>query len=156
MDLVFLPWLFSFSSVLSAPFLLPSLVNMSTDGEEQRASSAEHVPSGAASTMQHEEKVDEERAVVVRQISKVPGGANYFEKDGLPSYGDDQDHEHEPSVCHPDLDDVLCQPLPLTQETQPLQMTVHRFMSLAAMAFLWISGQIPAYLFGMSRSAPPS
>lgn len=30
------------------------------------------------------------------------------------------------------------------------QMTIHRLMSLIAMAFLWTGSQIPVYLFGMS------
>lgn len=29
---------------------------------------------------------------------RVPGQSNYFEKDGLRTYGDDEDHEHEPRV----------------------------------------------------------
>ncbi|KAK2795899.1 hypothetical protein FQN50_009677 [Emmonsiellopsis sp. PD_5] len=44
--------------------------------------------------------------------------------DGLRSYGDDEDHDHEPP------------------------MTVHRFMGFVAMAFLWTGSQIPVYLFG--------
>lgn len=35
---------------------------------------------------------------VVRTVSKVPGNTNYYEKDGLRTYGDDEDHEHEPPV----------------------------------------------------------
>jgi hypothetical protein len=34
----------------------------------------------------------------VRTISRVPN-PNYYEKDGLRTYGDDEDHEHEPPVC---------------------------------------------------------
>lgn len=30
------------------------------------------------------------------------------------------------------------------------QMTIHRLMSLIAMAFLWTGSQIPVYLFGES------
>jgi hypothetical protein len=30
-----------------------------------------------------------------------------------------------------------------------LQMTIHRLMSLIAMAFLWTGSQIPVYLFGL-------
>lgn len=42
---------------------------------------------------------------------RVPGHSNYYEKDGLRTYGDDEDHDHEPP------------------------MTFKRFMSLVAMAF---------------------
>ncbi|KAH8885612.1 MFS general substrate transporter [Thozetella sp. PMI_491] len=48
----------------------------------------------------------------------------YYEKDGLRTYGDDVDHDHEPP------------------------MTFRRFMSFVAMAFLWTGSQIPVYLFG--------
>ena len=29
---------------------------------------------------------------------KVPGNPTYYEKDGLRTYGDDEDHDHEPKV----------------------------------------------------------
>jgi hypothetical protein len=29
---------------------------------------------------------------------RVPGNAQYYEKDGLRTYGDGEDHEHEPPV----------------------------------------------------------
>ena len=34
----------------------------------------------------------------VHSNEHVPGHRNYFEKDGLRTYGDDEDHEHEPAV----------------------------------------------------------
>ncbi|KAK6607893.1 fungal trichothecene efflux pump [Botrytis cinerea] len=55
---------------------------------------------------------------------KVPGHINYYEKNGLRTYGDDEDHDHEP------------------------EMSMRRFMSLVAMAFLWTGSQIPVYIFG--------
>ncbi|MCJ1259289.1 hypothetical protein MMC24_007125 [Lignoscripta atroalba] len=55
---------------------------------------------------------------------RVPGHTNYYEKDGLRTYGDDEDHDHEPP------------------------MSFHRIMSLIAMAFLWTGSQIPVYIFG--------
>jgi len=64
---------------------------------------------------------------VIRTVSRVPGNDHYYEKDGLRTYGDDEDHDHEPP------------------------MTMHRFMSLLAMAFLWTGSQIPVYLFGEMR-----
>lgn len=35
----------------------------------------------------------------IRTVSKVPGNPNYYEKNGLRTYGDDEDHDHEPPVC---------------------------------------------------------
>lgn len=29
---------------------------------------------------------------------RVPGHANYYEKDGLRTYGDGEDHDHEPPM----------------------------------------------------------
>ncbi|KAF2997108.1 hypothetical protein E8E13_003805 [Curvularia kusanoi] len=55
---------------------------------------------------------------------RVPDNANYYEKNGLRTYGDGEDHDHEPP------------------------MSFKRFMSLIAMAFLWTGSQIPVYLFG--------
>ncbi|CZR51778.1 probable trichothecene efflux pump [Phialocephala subalpina] len=60
----------------------------------------------------------------IRTVSRVPGNSHYYEKNGLRTYGDDEDHDHEPP------------------------MTMHRLMSLIAMAFLWTGSQIPVYLFG--------
>ncbi|PVH88870.1 MFS multidrug transporter-like protein [Cadophora sp. DSE1049] len=60
----------------------------------------------------------------VRTVSRVPGNDHYYEKDGLRTYGDGEDHDHEPP------------------------MTFNRMMSLIAMAFLWTGSQIPVYLFG--------
>jgi len=30
---------------------------------------------------------------------QVPGHENYYERDGLRTYGDGEDHDHEPPVC---------------------------------------------------------
>jgi hypothetical protein len=35
----------------------------------------------------------------IRTVSRVPGNDHYYEKDGLRTYGDDEDHDHEPPVC---------------------------------------------------------
>ncbi|MCJ1468558.1 hypothetical protein MMC07_007187 [Pseudocyphellaria aurata] len=58
------------------------------------------------------------------QINERIPGHNYYEKDGLRTYGDGEDHDHEP------------------------RFTFRRLMSLVAMAFLWTGSQIPVYLFG--------
>jgi hypothetical protein len=34
----------------------------------------------------------------ISTAERVPGHENYYEKDGLRTYGDDEDHEHEPPV----------------------------------------------------------
>ncbi|KAI9727696.1 MAG: hypothetical protein M1828_005924 [Chrysothrix sp. TS-e1954] len=60
----------------------------------------------------------------VRTISRVPGNNSYYEKDGLRTYGDGEDHDVE----------------------EPL--TFRKFMIFVAMAFLWCGSQIPLYLFG--------
>jgi hypothetical protein len=42
---------------------------------------------------------------VIRTVSRVPGNDHYYEKDGLRTYGDDEDHEHEPDVsCNSIID----------------------------------------------------
>ncbi|KAK8212787.1 hypothetical protein M8818_002952 [Zalaria obscura] len=70
------------------------------------------------------EKTTMEHIEQIKTNERVPGHANYYEKDGLRTYGDDEDHDHEPP------------------------MTFKRIMSLIAMAFLWTASQIPVYLFG--------
>jgi hypothetical protein len=34
----------------------------------------------------------------IKTRERVPGHDNYYEKDGLRTYGDDEDHDHEPPV----------------------------------------------------------
>ncbi|KAL8784101.1 MAG: hypothetical protein Q9213_004160 [Squamulea squamosa] len=78
------------------------------------ASSSEASPVG--------EKINDLEAVHTRE--RIPGHHNYYERNGLRTYGDDEDHDHEPP------------------------MSFRRIMSLIAMAFLWTGSQIPVYLFG--------
>lgn len=40
----------------------------------------------------------------IRTISRVPGNDHYHEKNGLRTYGDDEDHNHEPPVSIIDND----------------------------------------------------
>ncbi|KAJ8067348.1 hypothetical protein OCU04_004701 [Sclerotinia nivalis] len=75
-------------------------------------------PSGSTDAM------DPEKVECVATHNKVPGHSNYYEKNDLRTYGDDEDHDHEP------------------------KMSFRRFMSLVAMAFLWTGSQIPVYIFG--------
>jgi len=37
----------------------------------------------------------------IRTKERVPGHGNYYEKNGLRTYGDDEDHEQEPPVRMP-------------------------------------------------------
>ncbi|KAF7908615.1 uncharacterized protein EAF01_004370 [Botrytis porri] len=70
------------------------------------------------------EAMESEKVERIVTHDKVPGHNNYYEKNGLRTYGDDEDHDHEP------------------------EMSMRRFMSLVAMAFLWTGSQIPVYIFG--------
>lgn len=70
----------------------------------------------------------------------------YYEKNGLRTYGDDEDHDIEPpvSISTAALDASLCG----HPGADFSQMSFHRIMSLVAMAFLWTGSQIPVYIFG--------
>lgn len=58
-------------------------------------------PSSAHSSLEKETGVAPvagQQIETIRTVSKVPGNPNYYEKNGLRTYGDDEDHEHEPPV----------------------------------------------------------
>jgi len=61
---------------------------------------------------------------IVQTNERVQGHANYYEKNGLRTYGDDEDHDHEPP------------------------MSFSRAMSFVSMALLFTGSQIPVYLLG--------
>lgn len=44
------------------------------------------------------EKKSEAHSETIHTNERVPGHSNYYEKNGLRTYGDDEDHEHEPPV----------------------------------------------------------
>jgi len=44
------------------------------------------------------EKVLASRVEPIHTNERVPGHPGYYEKDGLRTYGDDEDHDHEPPV----------------------------------------------------------
>ena len=46
----------------------------------------------------HEKVTVGEHLETVHTNEKVPGHPSYYEKDGLRTYGDDEDHDHEPKV----------------------------------------------------------
>lgn len=53
-------------------------------------------PSGNIDAMEKTAVSEVER---VATHDRVPGHSNYYEKNGLRTYGDDEDHDHEPRVC---------------------------------------------------------
>ena len=77
----------------------------------------------------------------------------------LPPASEDAGVKHEGGGDNPN-DKVCCCNKHLLEGTHPpnyilltwLQMTMHRFLPLVAMAFLWTGSQIPLYLYG---SIPP-
>ncbi|GAM89682.1 hypothetical protein ANO11243_077210 [Dothideomycetidae sp. 11243] len=84
--------------------------------QQNHRSSESDVSATEKTTTQHVEQI--------HTNERVPGHSNYYEKNGLRTYGDGEDHDTEPP------------------------MTFRRFMSFVAMAFLWTASQIPVYLFG--------
>jgi len=82
-------------------------------------------PAGSNGAIVDDEKKPEiSHAERIATHDRVPGHSNYYEKDGLRTYGDGEDHDTEP------------------------KLSFRRFMSLVAMAFLWTGSQIPVYIFG--------
>ena len=47
------------------------------------------------------EKAVEAQIENIHTNERVPGHPGYYEKGGLRTYGDDEDHDHEPPVCCP-------------------------------------------------------
>ena len=45
-----------------------------------------------------DEKETKAHIETVHTKERVPGQSHYYEKDGLRTYGDDEDHDHEPKV----------------------------------------------------------
>lgn len=41
----------------------------------------------------------ESNVTAIHTNERVPGNTHYYEKNGLRTYGDDEDHDHEPPVC---------------------------------------------------------
>ncbi|KAH7068598.1 fungal trichothecene efflux pump [Paraphoma chrysanthemicola] len=83
-------------------------------------------PSDSSDVSEHSPtaKANEQRVEHVHTNERVPGHSNYYEKNGVRTYGDGEDHDAEPP------------------------MNFKRIMALVAMAFLWTGSQIPVYLFG--------
>lgn len=115
-------------------------------GEHKAGETPASNNSGTPSLEKEHTAPGDSQVEVVRTISRVPGNPNYHEKDGLRTYGDDEDHDHEPSVR---IDSISLSERALTRVKQ---MNFRRLMSLIAMAFLWTGSQIPLYLFGAPGS----
>ena len=59
---------------------------------------------GSSSSSVNSPVVDKDISTHVEQVhtnERVPGHPGYYEKDGLRTYGDDEDHDHEPPVSLP-------------------------------------------------------
>ncbi len=94
-----------------------------------------------------EEKTLDSQVETVKTNERVPGHPAYYEKDGLRTYGDDEDHDHEPPVRR-----SLCHSSRTAANNRWVeQMSFRRMMSLIAMAFLWTGSQIPVYIFGTNH-----
>jgi hypothetical protein len=52
----------------------------------------------AVETEKHENTLPVSHIEHIATHDKVPGHDNYYEKDGLRTYGDGEDHDHEPPV----------------------------------------------------------
>lgn len=70
------------------------------DASEQKPE-ANHLSnnnSGTPSLEKEENAPGDAQIEGIRTVSRVPGNPHYYEKDGLRTYGDDEDHDHEPPV----------------------------------------------------------
>ena len=56
--------------------------------------------SSSVSTPVDDEKKMGTHVEVIHTNERVSGHPAYYEKDGLRTYGDDEDHDHEPPVIH--------------------------------------------------------
>jgi hypothetical protein len=68
---------------------------MSTHDPENVANS----PGSNSTPVPPEKDVVGSHVEAVHTNERVPGHTGYYEKDGLRTYGDDMDHDHEPPVC---------------------------------------------------------
>lgn len=67
--------------------------------EQQRPiSTAFSDPSSLESTNKGPVTQEPQHLENIRTVSRVPGNDHYYEKNGLRTYGDGEDHDHEPPV----------------------------------------------------------
>jgi len=67
---------------------------MATQPQQAALSHASSTPPNGKSS----EERGADHLEVIRTDSRVPANTHYYEKDGLRTYGDDEDHDHEPPV----------------------------------------------------------
>lgn len=59
---------------------------------------AQHLAEDGLAKHEDSSSSKNEQVETVRTISRVPGNSNYYEKNGLRTYGDEMDHDHEQPV----------------------------------------------------------
>lgn len=93
------------SSLSIFHLLLPPSLNRIIMKDTVRQGQAEASESSASPPNEKDEVAREtpEHLEVIRTVSRVPGNSHYYEKEGLRTYGDDEDHDHEPPVSHMSL-----------------------------------------------------
>lgn len=109
---------------------------------------ADRSSASEGSTTPTHDKGATEHVERIMTVERVPGHDNYYEKDGLRTYGDDEGKLY--GIYH---SQYITNPPPDHDHEPP--MTASRFMSFVAMAFLWTGSQIPVYLFGGVRALRP-
>ncbi len=81
---------------------IPSYTSISTNTVENM--NVHHTTVHVASSSDTPPSPTDEKGIIgsyvepVHTNEKVPGHPGYYEKDGLRTYGDDEDHDHEPPV----------------------------------------------------------
>lgn len=53
----------------------------------------------ASSQSSNEKGLEAQQVEQIHTNERVPGHPEYYEKDGIRTYGDGADHDHEPPVC---------------------------------------------------------
>lgn len=58
------------------------------------------LPSGSNDAVDEKHAPEGQHIEAIRTISRVPGHENYYEKNGLRTYGDGEDHDEAPAVSY--------------------------------------------------------
>lgn len=67
-----------------------------------------HDSSSRSSDTGVDKAINGEHVEQIHTNERVPGHAEYYEKNGLRTYGDDADHDHEPPVSGFPCTPVIC------------------------------------------------
>jgi hypothetical protein len=70
---------------------------MSSDGDSQPVVEKTEVIGADVVKTDHVDHYDGTHRIATKE--QIPGHVNYYERDGLRTYGDGLDHDHEPPVC---------------------------------------------------------